>query len=64
MFNFGTTPKKVGLGEAIAQMTIHPLIKCVWRHTHTLEKTERGERGFGSSDERTDKKDKPTISWE
>ena len=63
MFNFGTTPKKVGLGEAIAQLTINPMVKSVWKHTQTLEKTERGERGFGSSDERTDK-DKPTVSWE
>ena len=67
LYNFGSTPKKIGLGEAIAQLTINPMVKCIFKHTSNLESTERGERGFGSTDrdERTDKKDaRSSASWD
>lgn len=49
LHNHGTTAQTVGTGERIAQLVITPFIRGVFEEAETLEETDRGEGGFGSS---------------
>jgi len=49
LHNHGTDAQVVGSGERIAQLVITPFIRGVFEEAETLEETDRGEGGFGSS---------------
>ncbi len=49
LINHGATPFPIEPGERIAQMIIAPVSHIAWQETASLEKTERGCGGFGSS---------------
>ena len=49
LINHGREPFTVRRGERIAQMVIAPVVQAVWEPAETLEETERGEGGFGST---------------
>ena len=37
-------------GDRLAQLVLHPMVKCDIVYTHELPQTERGQTGFGSTD--------------
>lgn len=47
--NHGTDPFTVERGDRIAQMVIAPVIRAELLQVESLEETERGEGGFGST---------------
>lgn len=47
--NFGSLPQTIEPGDRIAQMVLLPYLICDIVETDTLEETERGEGGFGST---------------
>ena len=47
--NLGHEPFYVHRGDRIAQMVIAKVERAKWQMVETLEETERGEGGFGSS---------------
>ena len=49
LVNLSETPFTVNPGERIAQMVIARYEKAVWDETESLDSTERGEGGFGST---------------
>ncbi|TGY89162.1 dUTP diphosphatase [Marinicauda algicola] len=49
LINHGREPFTVKRGERIAQMIIAPVTQAVWEPVETLDETERGEGGFGST---------------
>ncbi|MCR5617549.1 MAG: dUTP diphosphatase [Clostridiales bacterium] len=49
LHNHGTDAQVVGTGERIAQLVITPFLRAVFEEAETLEETDRGEGGFGSS---------------
>ncbi len=49
LINHGDDPFEIRRGERIAQMLIAPVTRAVWIETDTLEDTERGAGGFGST---------------
>ena len=49
LFNGGLEPHYLKNGDRIAQVLILPLVTCPLEEVHELPKTERGERGFGST---------------
>ncbi len=49
LINHGREPFTVQRGERIAQMVIAPVIQAVWDEVDTLDETERGTGGFGST---------------
>lgn len=52
MGNYGYTPQKILKGDKIAQISILPLPETKGELVDEIEEdTERGEQGFGSSDE-------------
>lgn len=53
MTNIGGVSATINKGDKIAQMVIAPTPMIEWEETDTLDSTERGDGGFGS----TDKKD-------
>ena len=50
MENTGNLTQKISKGDRIAQMIISPVPMIVWKEVSTLDETERGEGGFGSTD--------------
>jgi dUTP pyrophosphatase len=49
MMNLGSEPFTVERGMRIAQAVLAPVVRAAWRVADTLEETERGARGFGST---------------
>lgn len=49
LINWGDQPFVVQRGDRIAQLVIAPVLRAVWMETDSLEATERGEGGFGST---------------
>jgi dUTP pyrophosphatase len=49
LINHGTEPFVVQRGERIAQMIIAPVMQIKWDEVDTLDETERGAGGFGST---------------
>ena len=49
MMNLGDEPFVIEPGDRIAQMVIAPVSQVSWIESDSLEKTERGSGGFGST---------------
>jgi dUTP pyrophosphatase len=49
LINLGKDVVKLAKGERVAQMVICPVVRAELRVTDSLEKTDRGEGGFGST---------------
>ncbi|MEM6626018.1 MAG: dUTP diphosphatase [Pseudomonadota bacterium] len=49
LINLGEEPFTLARGERIAQMVIAPVTQGVWREVETLDETDRGTGGFGST---------------
>ena len=49
LYNDGDTFYSVNKGDRIAQMIIHPFEDIEWERVDSLEDTDRGNNGFGSS---------------
>ncbi|MCF4152128.1 dUTP diphosphatase [Dethiosulfovibrio sp. F2B] len=49
MMNLGDGPFEVAVGDRIAQLVIAPVARACWEEVATLESTERGSGGFGST---------------
>lgn len=49
LINHGDTDFKISKGDRIAQIIFHKIINPIFIECKELGKTERGERGFGSS---------------
>ena len=49
LINHGREPFTIQSGERIAQMIIAPVIQAVWDEVDSLDETERGSGGFGST---------------
>ena len=49
LINHGRVDFNVKRGDRIAQMIIAPVTQAVWQVADTLDKTERGTGGFGST---------------
>lgn len=50
MLNATTLPIKIIKGEKFAQAILHELVEASVEEVNDLENTERGDKGFGSSD--------------
>jgi dUTP pyrophosphatase len=49
LINHGSAPVGIGHGERIAQLVVAPVTRAAWREVPSLDATERGAGGFGSS---------------
>jgi dUTP pyrophosphatase len=49
LVNLGAEDFHVRRGDRIAQLLVSPVARAQWRETESLDETERGERGFGST---------------
>jgi dUTP pyrophosphatase len=49
LINHGDRPFEIARGDRIAQMVIAPVTRASWAEVETLDSTERGAGGFGSS---------------
>lgn len=49
LINHGSKPVRFARGERIAQLVIVAVPEVTWRETSSLDETERGAGGFGSS---------------
>ena len=49
MQNLGDAPFAIEPGDRIAQMVVAPVSQVEWTETDSLEETERGSGGFGST---------------
>lgn len=49
MWNRGTTPFTVNVGDRIAQLVIVPVVQAEFNLVESFQQTERGEGGFGHS---------------
>jgi len=49
MQNLGNDPFVIEPGDRIAQMVVAPVCQVDWIEAETLEETERGAGGFGST---------------
>lgn len=53
LINLGKEAVKIEPGERIAQMIINKYETITWKEVDSLEKTERGDGGFGSTGNQT-----------
>lgn len=49
LYNLGWKPHKVHKGDKISQIVIYPVELCKFVQVETLDETERGDGGFGST---------------
>ncbi|MEM1037674.1 MAG: dUTP diphosphatase [Pseudomonadota bacterium] len=49
LINHGAGPFTIARGERIGQMVLAPVTRIVWDEVDSLDETERGEGGFGST---------------
>lgn len=49
LINHGWETFRISRGDRIAQMVIAPITQIDWMEQHSLDETERGEGGFGST---------------
>ncbi len=49
LINLGPDPFPIRRGERIAQLVFAPVVECDLEEVESLDETERGEGGFGSS---------------
>lgn len=49
IYNHSQQPYQIRKGDRIAQLIISPVVQAEWEVVETLEETERGEGGFGST---------------
>ncbi|HTK36106.1 MAG TPA: dUTP diphosphatase [Caulobacteraceae bacterium] len=49
LVNHGAEPFHIRRGERIAQMLIAPVTRAAWREVDSLDETDRGVGGFGST---------------
>ncbi len=49
LMNLGDSPFDVSIGDRVAQMVLAPVVRCVWKEVDSLDSTDRGEGGFGST---------------
>jgi dUTP pyrophosphatase len=49
VMNAGTAPFDVERGARIAQAVLAPVVRAVWHEADSLESTDRGAGGFGST---------------
>lgn len=49
LINHGSEPFTVSDGNRIAQLIIAPVVSCAFLQANSIQATERGERGFGST---------------
>ena len=49
LINHGTTPFAVVRGDRIAQLVLAPVTQANWLESDSLDQTDRGEGGFGST---------------
>lgn len=49
LHNHGTEMRTVTHGDRVAQLVITPVLRPVFQEAETLEDTQRGEGGFGST---------------
>lgn len=49
LINHGREPFRIARGERIAQLVLAPVVRGSWEVVTTLDDTERGTNGFGST---------------
>ncbi len=49
LVNLGSEPFTIARGERIAQLVLAPVTQLEWRQVDSLDETERGSGGFGST---------------
>ena len=49
LYNLSREPYEINPGDRIAQLVISPCIQANWQSVDHLDKTDRGEGGFGST---------------
>jgi dUTP pyrophosphatase len=49
LINHGTAPVTIARGDRIAQLVVAPVVQTQWAEVASLDLTERGEGGFGST---------------
>ena len=49
VYNLSREPFTIHPGDRIAQLVICPVIQADWRQVESLDKTDRGDGGFGST---------------
>lgn len=49
LINWGAEPVTIRRGDRIAQFVLAPVVQAQWEECNTLNETERGEGGFGST---------------
>lgn len=49
LINHGTEPFSVARGDRVAQLVLAPVVQAAWEEVATLDKTDRGSGGFGST---------------
>lgn len=49
VYNLSREPYTIHPGDRIAQLVISPVIQAEWQQVDALDKTDRGEGGFGST---------------
>lgn len=49
LINHGAEPFAIARGDRIAQIVLAPVLQAAWNEVDTLDETERGMGGFGST---------------
>lgn len=49
VYNISREPYTIQEGERFAQLVISPVIQAEWQQVESLDKTDRGDGGFGST---------------
>ncbi len=49
MINHGTEPFPIARGDRVAQLVLAPVTQAEWEEVDSLDETERGSGGFGST---------------
>ena len=49
LYNLSREPYEINPGDRIAQLVISPCIQANWQRVEQLDKTDRGDGGFGST---------------